>query len=636
MSQYIHKTLTSVPIIVILSFQACVFLQHVGAEESMHFTSSAALIEYIEILRRDPTQEPVSLVKKAQVLIKTSQDQGWEKAYLYARVFKLENYVNQSNAKAAQQLYKELLPLTRNVKDKRITAYMFMSDMHLRLLTNETENIEALYPPLLELTKSIKDDFLEGDIHISLGITQSRTGDVRTAILSYKAAYDCYLNAQDIAGQAKSLIGLGNEYSVIGDNNLALSYYEKALNIAQAAGNKFGESIILLNVADIYLMMNNEEKARETYLNAMQASELAHFDIGVSMGRMGLAKVYISQKDWLNALELTQQLESENKAVGDLQTLFVVHLFQAKSHLGLHNVNAALIAVEKAKMLQGGSENTQPTMDLQAVIEEIAVYEKDFEVAYYNLKTRFEWFKENVSEENVKQLQRLKIEFDTQLKEKLNESLQQDNELKQLKIDQQRNELKIWVLILALCLAVILIIGIVLIFQTKNRNRFKNMAMNDFLTSSPNRRAILQFAKEQFNRSRRYKVPLTVALIDLDYFKQLNDQYGHDVGDKVLIEFAKVCVKTLREQDKFGRYGGEEWLLVMPDTELAHSFQVFERLRKEMESVCIGECKADTKVRFSMGAAKRSDKDVSIEALIKRADENLYLAKEQGRDKVVC
>ncbi len=162
-----------------------------------------------------------------------------------------------------------------------------------------------------------------------------------------------------------------------------------------------------------------------------------------------------------------------------------------------------------------------------------------------------------------------------------------------------------------------------------------DLALKDHLTGAPNRRAILEHAERQFQLSKRTREPFTIAIIDLDFFKKINDTYGHDIGDEVLKIFANALNGSIRNQDRFGRYGGEEWLLVLTNTPVEDVQIIFDRVSDGLKTIELPDVPEDFKVTFSLGATQLQRSDISLNTIIKRADENLYKAKESGRNKFV-
>jgi diguanylate cyclase (GGDEF)-like protein/PAS domain S-box-containing protein len=178
----------------------------------------------------------------------------------------------------------------------------------------------------------------------------------------------------------------------------------------------------------------------------------------------------------------------------------------------------------------------------------------------------------------------------------------------------------------------------------------RRLAITDSLTNLFNRRHFMDLARREFERARRYKTPLSIIMLDIDFFKKINDTYGHLVGDQVLQTTAYICRKNLRTVDIMGRYGGEEFVIMLPETPLTRPPDqkiatrdliplpaqiVAERLRKTIaqESFEIGE--NSIKITISLGVAEFNTSDFSIENVIDHADQALLKAKNAGRNNVV-
>ena len=134
---------------------------------------------------------------------------------------------------------------------------------------------------------------------------------------------------------------------------------------------------------------------------------------------------------------------------------------------------------------------------------------------------------------------------------------------------------------------------------------------------------------EEIARSQRYSTPLSVIMFDIDHFKRVNDQYGHDVGDVVLKEIVNAVKRNLREIDIFCRVGGEEFMVILPETRLNNSYQIAEKIRKIVES---HSKESIPKVTISLGIVQLLDED-SKDSLLIRVDKALYMAKESGRNR---
>ena len=160
------------------------------------------------------------------------------------------------------------------------------------------------------------------------------------------------------------------------------------------------------------------------------------------------------------------------------------------------------------------------------------------------------------------------------------------------------------------------------------------MAKQDTLTGLPNRRHALELMAYEEKRAQRQQVAICISVLDIDHFKNVNDTFGHATGDEVLRLFAQASVACLRTVDVLARWGGEEFVLLMPDTTLAVGVMVVERLRNHLARADVWQSLPQVKVTFSAGIAAHMAHE-AMEATLSRADAALYQAKSQGRNCTV-
>ncbi len=173
-------------------------------------------------------------------------------------------------------------------------------------------------------------------------------------------------------------------------------------------------------------------------------------------------------------------------------------------------------------------------------------------------------------------------------------------------------------------------IGVVLMASEKRREELQQLVTRDSLTGALTRRALFEGGESELARSRRNGQPLSVLMLDLDFFKTVNDLHGHRVGDLVIRDFVARVQTLLRRPAMLGRYGGEEFVVVLPDTDLMQARLVAERIREsETTDASLPRCL----VSIGVATAAASDTE-SLDALIDRADLGLYQAKAQGRNRV--
>lgn len=169
-----------------------------------------------------------------------------------------------------------------------------------------------------------------------------------------------------------------------------------------------------------------------------------------------------------------------------------------------------------------------------------------------------------------------------------------------------------------------------------SQKKLQEIATHDTLTNLLNRYEILNVLTDEFHRSLRENRPVSTVMLDIDFFKKINDSYGHDVGDEVLVEVATRLKGTLRRYDKVGRYGGDEFLAILPGCDLKNAARIAERLRRAVCKERIRTEAGQLYVTVSAGcASSESQSHKSIEYLVKFSDKAMYHAKNMGRNCVI-
>jgi len=170
----------------------------------------------------------------------------------------------------------------------------------------------------------------------------------------------------------------------------------------------------------------------------------------------------------------------------------------------------------------------------------------------------------------------------------------------------------------------------------KTLDELANISRIDGLTQVYNRRHWQESLEQEYAKAQRHDKKLSLIMLDLDYFKLLNDNYGHQCGDMVLIEVSALISSLLRVEDIFGRYGGEEFAIILPETALKGAMELAQRICSSIAAKVLTYKDHDIKVTVSLGVAQLSAEESNYEALITQSDSALYQAKGQGRNQVCC
>ncbi len=168
--------------------------------------------------------------------------------------------------------------------------------------------------------------------------------------------------------------------------------------------------------------------------------------------------------------------------------------------------------------------------------------------------------------------------------------------------------------------------------------KLKQTSIRDSLTNIYNRRYVFERLSQSIELFKRKGENFSLAIVDIDFFKHINDTYGHQAGDYILKEFAEMLISSIRSYDILGRYGGEEFILILHGAGKQSSKKIIKRILEEIRETTFSYEEKEIKITFSCGIADASEfgKDaLSIESMVSKADERLYMAKNTGRNKIV-
>lgn len=177
-------------------------------------------------------------------------------------------------------------------------------------------------------------------------------------------------------------------------------------------------------------------------------------------------------------------------------------------------------------------------------------------------------------------------------------------------------------------------IGFLLMCTERSQKDLERMASEDPLTGAYNRRALAEFGRREMARARRHGIPLSVILIDIDFFKKINDELGHAAGDLALIETVRRLRNTMRNEDYLGRMGGEEFLILLPDTDIQQAQVLAQRIQQDFASQPMTLNDQNRSITLSGGITLLSASDHIFDDMLKRADDAMYTAKVLGRNRM--
>lgn len=447
-----------------------------------------------------------------------------------------------------------------------------------------------------------------------------------------EATERCAARLRDPGVRADALGAMGLLAGRVGAPQPAETWFERAIAVLGGEPARYKRAWLLDDLGWALLDRGAVDAARQRF-EASLALALELGDLSSTMrGHEGLAEVLLKQGDGEGALRQARQSLRLGADAG-LRFRAVTAQTQVVEALILLSRTEELareVGVLKDMGRQDPSARTGALITRSTANGYRALGR--WREAYGELERFLEFARITEKARRDREAQRLQARWETVRRDAENAELRRVADAARMELAVRNERLRTLASALVAALALLATGGWFLARTVRRRRRMADLALRDELTGLPNRRAMMAFAAEQFGVAQRVDLPLTVAFVDLDHFKQVNDRFGHACGDRVLQAFAQAAQGILRGQDRIGRWGGEEWLLVMPGTRAAEAPQVFQRLRESLAAQVVEGLPQGHRVTFSMGVAERGPGLETVEALIGEADRHLYEAKSRGRD----
>jgi diguanylate cyclase (GGDEF)-like protein len=396
--------------------------------------------------------------------------------------------------------------------------------------------------------------------------------------------------------------------------------------------------------------------------------------LALSVDRFLRGRIYILMQKYAKAIDEFSEARKLSSQLNDSQGVAFADVRTCEARVELGQPNKARAACENALFTFIASRFSDEVKDTEALLARIDLAEGHPEKALATLNevldhsgadvlplrvaSLYEWrartnaamhnYKDAYSDlteymrrytatndsDRTKQAAALRARFETDKEIERNESLKRELNLSQEQTSRQAQQLR-WNAIATV--SAVLVIALLIYFLVTNlrfRQQLVRLASQDGLTGLPNRRRTAELASAALTTATTSQKLLTIAIIDMDHFKFINDRCGHATGDYVLREFARLGRDSLRPGDVLGRWGGEEFLLIMPDATTDMAMATLDRLRNLVFGIHLPPSGAGLHVSLSAGLASHEKHVRSLDELIARADAALYVAKNEGRDLV--
>jgi len=559
-----------------------------------------------------------------------------------AQFYLVESIINRSlinTPKALEAIEKGLLAL-KEAQDHITYKVLRLELAKVYDHTGDLTKALSITNDVLIWAKTHKAQHLLIDAYFTRGVIQTSKNNYVSALADLQIAYDLApvnyeTNWQSIIvkGDIASSIALVYEYR--NEDSLSLPYFQTAVEHHSKNSNLLELSISLYGLGKANKNIGRTKLGQSLLNKSLQISEKIGDEQGVAYALNEMASINIQQND------LEHAIEQLNRAL--------VIFSKVNNHFMLLNVTSSLssIYLKKEELTQARQYLKQAKsylkkegmqihrLNLQSMESEILAAEKAFEKAYLLLSSVSKNRHELARTQSAKLLHQLRASYELESKTKANQLLQQTNQLQQVEIESNLKYRKL-LTGLIIFMGLSLLLATLLIWRSKKHKRvLQKLSITDDLTGLNNKRFMMQSLNIHIEHAKYHKAKLSIALIDIDHFKLVNDTHGHVFGDKVLQYFSQQCISQIRETDIIGRVGGEEFLLILPDTDLKGAIQLCNKLKDNVHKNS-KTLKDDFEITVSIGIKQYpiENQVLQQEAFYKQVDEALYSAKQSGRNLV--
>ncbi len=476
--------------------------------------------------------------------------------------------------------------------------------------------------------KSLADERLiataltvRGQMYLNLGNHQFALRDVEEAIEIFK-------RNNDNKNMSNAFNTLAIIYADFNDFENSIKFYKESLK--STTGKNFDTSTIYYNLGSSYIELNQYDKALEYYRKTIDAASLVNDNYTKTFAENGIADIYLKKDKFDKAIALylkTLKLFSQDN---DIQMLFNVNLSLAQAYIGKKDFDRAKKYLSRSKKYSSTLNIDFSRLNFLKIRERFYESQQLWDKAYTALKKRINLENTIYQSNKEKLVEELKIKYNARFDQEKMKLLQQQNNLQESLILQGKEKNNYLVIIIGLGALIFLVTFIAFLIQKKQRKKLYILSTTDSLTNTYNRRYIISYLKALMSKKPTIQ-DFAIVMIDLDYFKKVNDTYGHEIGNQVLKHFANTVKQHLAKGEIIGRIGGEEWLVILNNQKDEEIRQVLKSIRKNYQQNKPASISKDCQLNFSSGIIRQAHNYPNYDQILNDVDKALYKAKNSGR-----
>ena len=516
---------------------------------------------------------------------------------------------------------------------------------------------------------------IKSTLHIYAGLAERRNGRYKLAIIQFKKAMKLHKDRRQSPNYIIAKQELAYSHSLVGVFQTALDELLDTKLLASKLNDPFVLAITLETYGAVYGYLNKYQESIDYYQQALNAYQKLEYVPYQAEAIYGLASTYRYWEKYDLAIEYFEKFNELVSYIPDDRVEFYGNYGLGMSNAEKGNCSTALkiieLALSQPGMLDYKAELYKRKASCHIKLREFELAQKaisqatkifkqlpdligtDWELETLKIRAQLifeqgdtalayqlmnEYHTKNaqlISNDSDDRIRSIRSTYEMERKDAQIELLQQQAQLQNLKSEKHQQDALFQRYLLAFLFTIIVIVLTAFLFQRRYTKRVIAISIRDSLSGLFNRRYTFQVLNKLMSSLSEHKGQLSIILLDIDNFKQINDQYGHPYGDQVIRMIAEICQSSLRAEDVMGRIGGEEFLCVLPRTSISSCKKIAERMLTQVEKYPF--CDQSKKVfhtTISIGVANASSSKVSTDTLILQADKALYHSKHAGKNQV--
>jgi diguanylate cyclase (GGDEF)-like protein len=558
-------------------------------------------------------------------------------------------YILQGKYHSAKQSATDGLSLTLQLSSPSLLISELLYNRGLAYESiGETALAAKDYESGLALAKSLHDNVLISTGLVKLGVIYYLTDHYENALLVLNDAYNIAKQTDDEKLKGAVNFELGVLYTHLNRNKQAMVYYQQSYEHYKRSNQTILSLNALVNIGMNHVSEDEYEQAIIAYETIINEPESAGLNKIMYSAYLGLSWANLKKKN-SNPEASYQYLLLSKKYIGDIEQYDIELQYCVDEAFILFELKRFNDVIETINKIENILANQMPLghlkiqtriniVDLQSKTHfELGAYQKAYELQEHRLVlTRL--LRDEKETQSVAEV-RLALEAkEADLQTQVLENKQTLQQISLLEAEQKQKRQKLYLFYIAV---VALIFAWLLAKLVQGQHRLYQVSSIDMLTGIANRRELMKKGNKSFQQSKSKNTEFSALMIDIDYFKKVNDQFGHNCGDLVLKKVVELGKALMRKTDVFGRFGGEEFVALLPNTSTSQANIIAERFRMAVDAYVWDNNDSIPKslhVTISIGVANSIDfsntESSDLATLIKKADGLLYQAKDQGRNRV--